>query len=144
MKFQIPRNVKTSFTFLGLEWKGWLLFLPTIALFGGLAYLLIPDIKARFIFIFFVLGIAFFMYQVDEASGAMNFSFLVDLFTWYRSEKVIEPVWDGNYSKDKTIMTTIKGITKKDLSTYRLYLKEKGLEGDDEIHANTVSIEKEG
>lgn len=144
MKYQIPRNVKTSFTFLGLEWKGWLLFLPTIALFGGLAFLLIPDIKARFIFIFFILGIAFFMYQVDEASGAMNFSFLVDFFTWYRSEKVIEPIWDGNFTNHKTIMIKTRGITKEDLSAYRLYLKEKDLKGEDEVHANPVYIEEEG
>lgn len=137
MKYQIPRNVKSGLSFGGLEFKGWLLFLPTIIVFGGAAMLLIPKLEVKVVAILLIVGTAYLMFQVNENTGTMNYTDLTDILAWFRNKKEIEPVWDDEFDRQYTILMKVKGIDSKSLAGYRIYLDElKGVENEREDTLN--------
>lgn len=132
--YRIPRNVKSGLSFIGLEVKGWLLFLPTIVVFGGLALLLVPDLKLKIVLCVLTLGISYFSFMVDEHTGAMNYTAFTEFLKWYKSDKVIEPIWDESFDRSYTLQIKNKSIDKETLNSYKAFLKEHNESGEsDEV-----------
>lgn len=91
MRYSIPRNVKKGRDFLGLELKGWLLFAVTLPFFiglGWLSYLAVQREPVGFIIGGTFAGCMYYLCMIDERTGAMNGSFLVEMIRWLYSEKV--------------------------------------------------------
>lgn len=108
-KFRIPRNVKQGLMFMGLELKGWLLYLPTVLVLGALVILLIPNMKIKVIVLFFVIALSHVLFQTDEKTGVMNITLFTDRMRWiYFSEKIIEPVWSEEFERTSTLQITVQ------------------------------------
>jgi hypothetical protein len=101
MRYMIPRNVKKGQSFMGLELKGWLLLAATAPIFillgwgcyqvtgNGMAGIMIAAIPS---------GLLYYLFTVDERTGAMNVIFLVEMFRWMRAAK-IQYLWEDQYDE---------------------------------------------
>lgn len=125
MKYHIPRNVKKGMDFLGLDWKGWLLFLPTVIVFGGATILIIPIFKLKVILLLLILGISYVMFQVNENSGAMNYHFVTEFINWLKSEKNADIYWE-EHDKYTSLKMKVNGFDKTTLKAYRKYKENEG------------------
>lgn len=110
MLFTIPRNVKKGQSFLGLELKGWILFVLTAPVCVGIGWailLLSGKPPLGYILGGSLLGLFYYMYSIDERTGAMNGVFLIDLIDWMYAEK-IQIYWrDDYYEQVKTLMVRV-------------------------------------
>ncbi len=103
MKYFIPRNVKVGQTFMQLELKGWLYFIPTLLVLLGISFL-IPKIEVRVISIIFNVFLSHYMFQMDERTGVMNIVLYLEYLVWsYRTEKLVEPVWSDEFDRSSTL-----------------------------------------
>jgi hypothetical protein len=101
MRYMIPRNVKKGQSFMGLELKGWLLFAaiaPIFILLGwgcshvtgsGMAAVMIAATPS---------GLLYYLVMIDERTGAMNVTFLVEMFKWMNATK-IQYLWEDQYGE---------------------------------------------
>jgi hypothetical protein len=91
MRFTIPRNVKKGQSFMGLELVGWIwmaISLPICILLGWGVFLLTASIIGGIVLGGALTGIFYFLFTVDEKTGAMNLGFLLDIASWYQSQKI--------------------------------------------------------
>lgn len=109
MKYRIPRNVKQGLSFMGLELKGWLLYLPTVIILGFFIVFLIPSMKIKVISLFFVITLTHVLFQKDEKTGVMNVTLFTERIRWiYLNEKIIEPVWSEEFERTSTLQITVQ------------------------------------
>jgi hypothetical protein len=113
MKYKIPRNIKIGLSFLGLDLIGWILFIPSVALIIGLAYLSFIFLNAKIAAMILLIGVGFTYYslQVDPKTGTMNISWIFERIRWIKETKIIEPVWGEEYDKFNSLK--IKSVFKK-------------------------------
>jgi len=125
MKFKIPRNVKSGMSFAGLEIWGWVYFLPTFIVLGGLDFIIISFLPVKIIGLSLIFAFSFFAFMNDESTGAMNIAIFTDFWKWYRSSKQIEPVWDKRFDREYTVFLKTS-VDKADLRQDRFVLSQEG------------------
>lgn len=133
MKYHIPRNVKSGMTFMWLEWKGWLLFVPTVGVFAGSVLFFVSVLKIKFVLVAFIVFLSWFLFKVDENTGAMNFTVFTDFYSWYKSDKIIEPYIDERFQRTETILMKNTMISKETLEAFKKYREqERGVQNEDD------------
>lgn len=104
MRYKIPRNIKLGLSFLGLQLKGWLLFVPSLIIIGLITYLIfIVNYKLAVMFAMVGVGVAYFAFQTDEKTGQMNVSWVFEYLRWERENKIIEPAWDISFNRFQSL-----------------------------------------
>lgn len=107
VKYRIPRNVKKSISFLGLELLGWMYYLPISIVLGFLS-LTIPKPELRFVCLLASFVLPHFACQTDERTGKLNISFLFEYIEWVFSSKKVEPVWRCENVKVRRIKVVVQ------------------------------------
>jgi hypothetical protein len=101
MRYMIPRNVKKGQSFMGLELKGWLLFTATAPIFillGWGCYHVTENGMVALMIAATPSGVLYYLFMIDERTGAMNITFLVEMFKWMNAAK-IQYLWEDQYGE---------------------------------------------
>lgn len=96
MRFVIPRNVKKGQSFMGLELVGWIwmaVAAPLCVLLGWGVFAITASMIGSIVVGGSLIGVLYFLFTVDEKTGAMNLGFLLDIINWYQSKKI--HLWQG-------------------------------------------------
>lgn len=84
---------------MGLELVGWIwmaLSVPICILLGWLVLIITSSMLGAITLGASLAGVFYFLFMVDERTGAMNIGFLFDIYAWYQSQK-INLFWGEDY-----------------------------------------------
>ncbi|MFE8703899.1 hypothetical protein ACFYKX_25335 [Cytobacillus sp. FJAT-54145] len=122
MKYRVPRNVKSTMSFMGLELKGWLLYLPTVSILVAFFLLIIPKTEVKLLGSIFSAAIGHVMFQTDEKTGVLNISLFLERIKWiYFSEKIIYPTWSEESERTSGLKITVQKERTRDTETRDSY-----------------------
>lgn len=108
-KYRIPRNIKTGMSFMGLELKAWLMFLPIVIIFVAFFFFLVPKPEIKILGIVFSVALTHLMFQTDEKTGVLNISLFVERIKWiYLGDKIIYPTWSEDSERTSGINITVQ------------------------------------
>jgi hypothetical protein len=101
MRYMIPRNVKKGQSFMGLELKGWLLLaatLPVYILLGWVGQGVTGNGTVGIMIAVVPAGMSYYLFMIDERTGVMNITFLVEMVKWMKAAK-IQYLWEDQYDE---------------------------------------------
>jgi hypothetical protein len=110
MRFTIPRNVKKGQSFMGLELVGWIwmaVTLPICILIGWGVFQITASIIGGIVLGAGLTGIFYFLFTVDEKTGTMNLGFILDIASWYQSQKIHLFWGETSHGKIDTLLVRV-------------------------------------
>lgn len=96
LKFEIPRNVKATRSFMRLNVKGWVCMVSVPSFLGGASWLLFqnPYVSMGAVVLSGVLS--YLSFEIDEKTGEPNIKLAMNVFQQFASKRKLTPKWGGN------------------------------------------------
>lgn len=113
MKRRVARMMKKGETFLGLELRGFVRFLPTSALLITLTYVVYLSVSRTWVILvggIVAIGIPYVLFFTEEKTGKMGYQIAMDIISMLLSKKQYSLNWEGleDYDRSQSLSIRIK------------------------------------
>lgn len=106
--------MKKGETFLGLELRGFIRFLPAFALLITLTYVVYLSVPRAWVILvggILALGIPYVLFFTEEKTGKMGYQIAIDVIAMLLSKETYHLNWEGleDYDRSQSFSIRVKG-----------------------------------
>lgn len=114
---RVARMMKKGETFIGLEMRGFVMFLPTLALLIALTYVIylyFPKVWVILVGGIVAIGVPYVLFFTEERTGKMGYQIALDLIAVLFSETTYNLNWEGlkDYDRFQSLEIRVKKYEK--------------------------------